>query len=69
MYDLYEWKNGIVDEELEMQTIGELMLFSLGIFPSLSSAVESYSSHRSEIAYWNEGLFPLFESGGLIFFN
>lgn len=64
VYSLYGWKNGINDEDSESRPIGELRLFTLGIFVSLNLATVNYLGRAIRKSYWSKGLFPLFESGG-----
>jgi len=64
VYALYGWKNGISDEDADTRSIGELSLFTLGIFVSLNLAVEDYLGRAIHKSYWAKGLFPLFGSGG-----
>jgi hypothetical protein len=59
---LFSWKNGI--EHAEEYTIGELQLFTLGIFESLELAIEKYEYMALEHDYWQRGLFPVFNSCG-----
>ncbi|GGB19877.1 SMI1/KNR4 family protein [Puia dinghuensis] len=64
VYSLYEWKNGINDEDSESTPIGELRLFKLGVFVSLNLAIDDYLGLAIRKSYWSKGLFPLFGSGG-----
>jgi len=64
IYSLYEWHNGVNENEAREKDIGELSLFKLGIFSSLSFAIDNYIEYAVQNSYWSKGLFPLFESGG-----
>ena len=64
VYSLYEWKNGIGDEDAQSRTLGELSLFTLGIFVSLNLAIVDYLEQSIHRSYWSKGLFPIFGSGG-----
>ncbi len=64
VFDLYKWRNGLKEEILDSKAIGEISLFSLGIFSSLAAAIKSYQHYAIQNKYWDEGMFPLWESGG-----
>ncbi len=64
VYSLYEWKNGVEDDESSEYTVGELRLFTLGIFDSFDVAKGSYLEWSVRGDYWPRELFPLFESCG-----
>jgi hypothetical protein len=64
VYDLYGWKNGIYDEEANTRSLGQLTLFTLGIFVSFNIAAVDYRERAVQYNYWPRGLFPLFGSGG-----
>jgi hypothetical protein len=61
-YSLYEWKNGINDNEEYL--MGNITFFPLGIFSSFERAHKSYYAWVGKDDYWTKSLFPLFETGG-----
>lgn len=61
VYQLYEWKNGLVDTE--GNTIGELQLFPWGIFDPLDRAIQDYLAY-SKPGYWGRKHFPIFSRAG-----
>lgn len=67
IYELYEWRNGINEEQSESKQLGQLYLFNLGIFDSFDIALNTYT-YYTQNQYWGKGFFPLFSSGGGDFF-
>lgn len=43
MYELYEWRNGVREEDLKSKTLREFWLFSMGFFPPLNFAISKQS--------------------------
>jgi hypothetical protein len=62
LYTLYSWRNGI--KMSEDASIGEMTLFSDGIFISIEEALTSYRHYVFDTGRWDKKLFPLFTSGG-----
>jgi hypothetical protein len=62
VYSLYEWKNGVDDSQRHL--MGNICLFTMGIFPPFHRAYKSYQELVQNDDYWTKSMFPLFESGG-----
>jgi len=62
--ELYKWKNGvsafIEDDE---PIIGELELFTQGVYTSFQLSFDTYISHILKSDFFTPSMFPLFESG------
>lgn len=62
MYELYSWRNGVREEDLDGKTLGEFWLFPMGFFPPIDFAIEDYRVGMD--IGWSSNYFPLFASGG-----
>jgi hypothetical protein len=62
LYALYGWKNGITNDPERIEDFGELLIFRLATYPSLSESLEDYGYNAGN--YWSGDLFPVFSSGG-----
>lgn len=62
LYTLYAWHNGVNDHEEHL--IGNITLFTLGIFIPFERSCEIYRLRAGEDEYWPQSRFPVFESGG-----
>jgi hypothetical protein len=62
IYELYEWRNGIANPNENI--IGEMTLFTNGIFYCLEEAIRTYKSYALDLGSWDQRFFPLFSSGG-----
>jgi|GEM_PF-573515 len=63
--ELYNWKNGVpafIEEDEPI--IGELELFTLGVYTSFELSLDTYISHILKSDFFTPSMFPLFESGG-----
>ncbi len=60
--DLYTWRNGTKNPN--EKRIGEMTLFSNGIFSSIEESKGVYEYYTVKWGIWPKGYFPIFGSGG-----
>lgn len=59
---LYRWRNGT--KLTEDTSLGKLWLFNFGVFLPIEQALTYYKEGINNLTKWDEGMFPLFASGG-----
>jgi hypothetical protein len=63
VYLLYQWRNGLNDDEVNSKASDEVGLFNLATFPSLKISIQNYQGAYLHGHPWFKGLFPLFDNG------
>jgi hypothetical protein len=64
VYSLYQWRNGLNEDKVRSKAMGEVGLFTLAVFNSLSNSIKTYQDPDVQKYSPSKGLFPLFESSG-----
>lgn len=62
VYELYQWRNGLIDDAISSKSSGEVQLFKLAVFTSVQFSIKNYQG--PDLRDWgvSEKLFPLFDS-------
>jgi hypothetical protein len=61
-YELYNWRNGVLLDVLENESLGRMWIIHLGVFAPFEVSLDEHTQYVSS-GYWDAKQFPLFGSG------